>query len=210
LGCLKTIQLPIPLAPLHLFLVFGAAFGISMLAAASPRTWWARALFSSLGPRLDADRMSKRQCARAALGFFTIAGLGMGASAGITWFGDRLPGIDGAWLHQLLMLLYGIVGMTGLGAGVYLTIKALLKPRLLPLSPSLEYLKEYVAADGRRRVRLTEHADRTVAVSLQCCEEASPREWGAPRIIAHAVSLAEAEAIALEETGYPARPRRTA
>jgi len=164
-----------------------------------------------MGPRLDADRMSKRQCARAALGFFTIAGLSLGASAGITWFGDRLPGIDGRWMLQLLMLLYGVVGMTGLGAGVYLVAKAWFKPRPLPLSPSLEYLKEYVAADGLLRVRLTENADRTVRLSVQRLEPADRGPtWGPAHVIAEAVSLAEAESLALEAAGYPVRPGKSA
>jgi hypothetical protein len=155
--------------------------------------------------------MSRRQCGRAALGFFTIAGLSLGASAGITWFGHRLPGIDDGRLMQWLMLLYGVVGMSGLGAGVYLATKAWLKPPPLPLCPSLEYLKEYVAPDGLRRVRLEENADRTIAVTVQHRELAGrPSDWGPSQTVAAAVSLAEAEALALEEAGFPARRRHNA
>jgi len=147
--------------------------------------------------------MSRRQCLRAALGFFSIAGLGLGASAGIVWFGDRVPGLDGERLVSLMMLLYGVVGMTGLGAGMYLLTRAVLRPQPVPLGPPAEYLKEYVAADGVRRVRLTENADGSIGVTAHHAEGADRRVVPAPaRIVAQSVSLAEAEALALEATGY--------
>jgi hypothetical protein len=194
------------LKPIHLVVVFGAAFGISILAASSPRTWWARLLFSSLGPRLDADRMSRRQCLRSALGFFSIAALGLGATAGIVWFGDRVPGLEGQRLIGMMTVLYGVVGMTGLGAGLYLLTRAMLQPQLVSLRPPMEYLKEYVAADGLRRVRLTEGSDGSIVVTVHHAEVESRR---APpgRVIARAMTLAEAEALALEAAGYASRRR---
>jgi hypothetical protein len=194
------------LEPIHLVVVFGAAFGISILAASSPRTWWARLLFSSLGPRLDADRMSRRQCLRSACGFFSIAALGLGATAGIVWFGDRVPGLDGERLVGMMTVLYGVVGMTGLGAGMYLLTRAVLQPQLVSLRPPMESLKEYVAADGRRRVRLTEGPEGSVVVTVHHADVESRRATPG-RVIARAVTLAEAEALALEATGYPSRGR---
>lgn len=193
------------LEPIHLVVVFGAAFGISILAASSPRTWWARLLFSSLGPRLDADRMSRRQCLRSALGFFSIAALGLGATAGIVWFGDRVPGLDGQRLIGIMTVLYGVVGMTGLGAGMYLLTRAMLQPQLVSLRPPMDYLKEYVAADGLRRVRLTEGPDGSIVVTVHQTD-VEGRRTAPGHVIARTVTLTEAEALALEATGYP--PRR--
>jgi hypothetical protein len=154
--------------------------------------------------------MSRRQCLRSAIGFFSIAALGLGASAGIVWFGDRVPGLDGERLVRLMMLLYGVVGMTGLGAGMYLLTRALLQPQLVSLRPSLEYLKEYVAADSRRRVRLTEGPDGSIVVTVYQPDRES-RYGGTPgRVIARTATLAEAEALALEATGYPPRRRESA
>jgi hypothetical protein len=195
------------LEPIHLVIVFGAAFGISILAASSPRTWWARLLFSSLGPRLDADRMSRRQCLRSAVGFFSIAALGLGASAGIVWFGDRVPGLDGERLVRLMTLLYGVVGMTGLGAGMYLLTRAMFQPQLVSLRPTTEYLKEYVAADGLHRVRLTEGPDGFFVVTAYHPDLVSRRGAVTGRILARTATLAEAEALALEATGYASRKR---
>jgi hypothetical protein len=149
--------------------------------------------------------MSRRQCLRSALGFFSIAVLCLGASAGIVWFGDRVPGLDGERLIGLMILLYGVVGMTGLGAGMYLLTRAMLQPQPVPLRPTTEYLKEYVAADGLRRVRLTEGPDGSIVVTVHHPGEESGTPPG--RVIARTVTLAEAEALALEATGYPSRRR---
>jgi hypothetical protein len=168
-------------------------------------------LFSSMGPRLDAEHMSRRQRLRAALGFFSIAGLGLGASASILWFGDRLPGLESERVTAWMMLLYGVVGMTGLGAGMYLLIRAMLQPQPAPLHPSVEYLKEYVAPDGSRRVRLTENADRSIRVTAADLEMLNQRAIVGPeRIVASSVSLAEAEALALEAIGISSGRRDSA
>jgi hypothetical protein len=109
-----------------------------------------------------------------------------------------------------MTLLYGVVGMTGLGAGMYLLTRAMFQPQLVSLRPTTEYLKEYVAADGLHRVRLTEGPDGFFVVTAYHPDLVSRRGAVPGRIIARTATLAEAEALALEATGYASRRRDSA
>ncbi|MGH7561058.1 MAG: hypothetical protein ACRENB_08555 [Gemmatimonadales bacterium] len=188
------------MSALPILLVLAASFGLSILAASSPGTWLARLFFSSYGPRVDAERMTRRECLRSAAGFLVIAAIGLGTSIVIVWAGDRLlAGFGRQWMRDALMIGYAIIGAIGLGASLYLLVCAPFRPRIVSVRLPEEFLKEYLAADGRRRVRLWED---TRGVTVVAEARTAEPGWGPSQVLASGLTLSQAERLALTETGY--------
>jgi len=181
------------------------AFAVPFVAAWFPRSWWSQALFSSHGPRLDAENMVRSECLRASLGFFLIGALGLGTSLLLVWAGDWLFGsFDRQVSITLLMFVYAIVGMVGVSGGLYLLLRAPFRPSARPETLQITFLKEYVSPDGQRRASLWESPDGTLVV-LEHAHTSHSAEtsaaWDAPVVSAKSLALPDAEALALRIIG---------
>jgi len=152
--------------------------------------------------------MTRPECLRASLGFFLIGVLGLGTSILVVWLGNRLYGsFDRQWPFLVLMFVYSIIGMMGVGGGLYLLVRAPFRPTSHPERIQVAFLKEYVAPDGLRRASLWESPDGSIIVLEQSrvlagmADAPVPDGWGDGQVSAESITLAQAESLALDIIG---------
>ena len=174
-----------------------------------PRSAWARALFSSHGPSLDAGRMRRRDCWRSAFGFAVIAALGAATLAILRWLTAFVPrGWDNP-LMNVLLFTYGLVTLIGLAGAIYLAVRAPFRPPEHVPVPwhEAEFLKVYVGLDGTVRTSIFAHPGGTFFVVSERQLGDVPGEsvsWGPPTLIDEVDDVPTAEQLARGLTGHEA------